>query len=622
MPSAVPTITWGVQGPLAPSTPAILAGVQADYNAAFSVSFNYNGTTPQDQLTGSTAALINDSYQLLVYYTTQVDPAFSQGRMQDAIARINFLTRDPAEPTTLQVECFGAVGTSLPAGPINYATIVDPAGNLYRCTQAATIPVGGNITLSFDCVIFGPIAVPTSVSIYQAIPGWDSVVLSSGVTGRNTETSQQFELRRQQSVAQNAVNSNAAIMGGVLGVTGVLDAYVVDNPLGTPATVGGVVLAANSILVSVVGGTAADVAMAIFEKKPPGTAMTGNTTQVVVDPNPLYAPGTAPQYSIIFERPSTLPIYFSVNIANSPLVPAGATNLIQQAIIAAFTGNAATFVGSISGTTLTVTSVSQGALAVGQVISGPGVATGTAITALGTGTGGSGTYTLSKSQTVAAGTLTASPATNNPVPGRARIGSTIYASQYAAVVATLGAWAAPRSLQVGSANNPSAAVLGHISGTTLTVTSVTSGTVAVGQFVSGGDSAATVSIGTLITALGTGSGGTGTYTVNNSQTIAGASFTGTGSGTNLTASAVTGTIGIGDLIAGSGVPAGTTILSQASGTPGGAGVYVTSHPTTSSGASLTANAPFTLAAPNQNTTTARIDQEPTIDPSQIVVTIT
>lgn len=66
----------------------------------------------------------------------------------------------------------------------------------------------------------------------------------------------------------------------------------------------------------------------------------------------------------------------------------------------------------------------------------------------------------------------------------------------------------------------------------------------------------------------------------------GASFTATGSGTNLTTSAVTGTILVGHIVSGAGVPAGTTIVSQSSGTTGGAGVYVTSSATTSSGASL------------------------------------
>lgn len=67
-----------------------------------------------------------------------------------------------------------------------------------------------------------------------------------------------------------------------------------------------------------------------------------------------------------------------------------------------------------------------------------------------------------------------------------------------------------------------------------------------------------------------------------------ASFTATGSGTNLTTSAVAGVIKSGDaLLTGTGVPAGTTIISQTSGTPGGAGVYVTSQATTASGAAVT-----------------------------------
>lgn len=70
---------------------------------------------------------------------------------------------------------------------------------------------------------------------------------------------------------------------------------------------------------------------------------------------------------------------------------------------------------------------------------------------------------------------------------------------------------------------------------------------------------------------------------------AGGVFVGTGSGTNLTIASVTsGFLSPGDTISGTGVPAGTTIISQTSGTPGGAGVYVTSVATTSSGATITA----------------------------------
>jgi hypothetical protein len=70
----------------------------------------------------------------------------------------------------------------------------------------------------------------------------------------------------------------------------------------------------------------------------------------------------------------------------------------------------------------------------------------------------------------------------------------------------------------------------------------------------------------------------------------GASFTGTCSGTVLTASAVTGDINVGWTISGTGVTAGTTVLSQGTGT-GGAGTYTVSQTCTSSSASLTSVGP-------------------------------
>jgi len=133
--------------------------------------------------------------------------------------------------------------------------------------------------------------------------------------------------------------------------------------------------------------------------------------------------------------------------------------------------SSAVFTGSTSGTTLTVSAITNGALAVGQVLFGVGVTQETVITALGTGTGGTGTYTINISQPLA-------------------------------------------SRQMNSAT-AGAVITGAISGTTLTVSAVSSGTLAVGMTIQG----AGVTANTIITALGTGTGGVGTYTVNFSQTI-------------------------------------------------------------------------------------------------------
>ena len=126
----------------------------------------------------------------------------------------------------------------------------------------------------------------------------------------------------------------------------------------------------------------------------------------------------------------------------------------------------AVFRGSISGTTLTIASTSSGTIAAGQQVLGVGVANETVIT------GGSGTsWTVNISQTVATESMSSAAA--------------------------------------------GAVFTGAITGTTLTVASVASGTLYLGQTIQG----AGVAANTMITALGTGTGGAGTYTVSTSQTV-------------------------------------------------------------------------------------------------------
>jgi len=76
----------------------------------------------------------------------------------------------------------------------------------------------------------------------------------------------------------------------------------------------------------------------------------------------------------------------------------------------------------------------------------------------------------------------------------------------------------PAVTYMGTGNaNASASFTGSIATTTLTVTAMLSGdSLVVGQYIDGSG----VTNGTYITAFGTGSGGTGTYTVNTSQTAA------------------------------------------------------------------------------------------------------
>jgi len=130
--------------------------------------------------------------------------------------------------------------------------------------------------------------------------------------------------------------------------------------------------------------------------------------------------------------------------------------------------------GTITGSILTVTGVTSGAVAQGQTLKGAGIPLGTKIVQFLTGAGGNvnevGTYQLSVPATTLTPTFT-----------------------------------------------------GSISGTTLTVSAITAGYLGVGAVISGTGVAANTTIQAVLNA----SGGVGTYTVNNSQTVGSEAMTAT-----------------------------------------------------------------------------------------------
>ena len=347
----VPTPVFTPTGLVLPQEAAILAGVQQDYNAAFGGNLNPQLTSPQGQLCSSTAAMIANANTVFATFVNQVDPDTATGFMQDAIARIYFLNRNPAVPTTVNLQCVGTFNTPIPVG----ALAQDTSGNVYECTEAGVIPVGGSITLPFANTVAGPTPCPanTVTIIYQAINGWESVNNSApGVTGTNVESPAAFEYRRQQSVGLNSQGSLPAIYAACFNVPDVLDVFVTQNNTG--AVVSGTIngnpnstsypVAAHSVYVAVTGGDSQAVANAIWAatnvgcayQTASGSAGATLVSETVQDNSGYNIP--YPEYTVNYINPIATPIYFAVTLASSALLPANIVSLVQQAIIAQFTG--------------------------------------------------------------------------------------------------------------------------------------------------------------------------------------------------------------------------------------------------------------------------------------------
>jgi hypothetical protein len=423
----VPTPQFTPTGLVIPTEAAILAGVQADFNAAFGGNLNPALNSPQGQLVSSLTAMIANANTVFATFVNQVDPDQNTGFMQDAVARFYFLNRNPAVPTTVNCLCVGTFGTPIPVG----ALVQDTSGNVYICSQSGTIPIGGSITLPFANVVAGPTPCPanTVTIIYQAINGWESVNnVSPGVIGAAVETPAAFEYRREQSVGLNAQGSLPAIYAACFSTTDVIDVFVTQN--NTDATISGAIngnpnstsfpVAPRSVYIAVSGGAAASVAAAIWAATNVGvsyqpnftgtgsqsgttvtiatTTANGNSNNYIsigmtlngagVEPNSIVTAfgtythalghgtltvsttgtvssgivtgaqqGTAgatlvsetvtdpsgynppvPSYVVNYINPAQTPVYFQVTLAASSLLPANIVTLVQQAIVAQFTG--------------------------------------------------------------------------------------------------------------------------------------------------------------------------------------------------------------------------------------------------------------------------------------------
>lgn len=332
----VPAVEFTSAGVVIPAQSDVLTGVQADINAAFGGGVDPGLTTPQGQLAQSFAAIIGDKNAEIAEVANQVNPDVADGRWQDAIGRIYFLDRIAASGTVVQAVCSGLVGAVIPAGSVAQ----DANGYRYASTAAATIGSAGTVTVQFQNLTTGPIPCPanTLTVIYSAVTGWESLTNpSAGALGTDVESRADFETRRQNSVALNAVNSVQSIYAAVLAVSNVIDAFVVDNPTDSVVNYGSTAyaLAKHSVCVSVAGGQAADIAAAIWAKKPAGCNYNGNTSATVADTN--YAQ-PQPLYTVTWLTPTATPTYVAVRIANDAALPANIVDLVKAAVVAAFNG--------------------------------------------------------------------------------------------------------------------------------------------------------------------------------------------------------------------------------------------------------------------------------------------
>ncbi|HVN02281.1 MAG TPA: autotransporter outer membrane beta-barrel domain-containing protein [Caulobacteraceae bacterium] len=294
----------------------------------------------------------------------------------------------------------GSTATTTPAGVISE---FGSAPALVIGAQGQAITVGNTIADPYGLVIDGTVTAAgvydpkTSPHLAAPIPATavqlgagGTVNLTGGVHVGGTIAAS------AQGAAATAINIGAGTIAPALVNDGSITATVVAS---TPQSVLGIAIAQGATVNSITntGAIAATISDQASTSGSAGAIIDhSGTLSSINNTGQIIAALVPSNTSFVLTGPTT-----AIDVSASTTGVA-----ISQSPSTTFAGKPGPqFTGAISGSTLTVSAVASGNLAVGQTLYGTGIAAGTTITAFGTGTGGTGTYTISTTQTVASEAL-------------------------------------------------------------------------------------------------------------------------------------------------------------------------------------------------------------------------
>ena len=330
----------------ADDTETVRAAVAADWVAAFhkdgQVDLNTDPETPAGQLIDSQTAAISEKDTELLYLCSQFDPAKNEGIFQDAIAKIYFLSRKAATPSTATITVRGLSGTVI---PVNAQVMSSADDTIWQNVAAFTIGADGTGSGVFRCTSEGLIsaAAGTLTRIMTVVAGWDTATNEhAAVVGTLEENRGQFELRRYASVALNSRGTAASVYARIMQLDDVIGCVVRENKTNQPKVIDGVTLSPHSVYVCVLGGNDGAIATAMYRTVSAGCDTNGTTDYLVEDDT------TGIKEMIHFQRPTDADITIRLKFPNAAGFSADDLAAIRQAVFNNFYGEDPTVVdGSI-----------------------------------------------------------------------------------------------------------------------------------------------------------------------------------------------------------------------------------------------------------------------------------
>lgn len=261
------------------------------------------------------------------------DPNKAKGLDLDIVCSLTGTVRSSGSSSSVVLTLAGTPGTAIPAGTRFESKTT---GSRWATDQAVTLDSAGSVSVNATCTVVGPTQADedTITRIVDVVAGLAGCTNQDPATpGTDQQRDEQLRVTRAAAVGKPGNNQIDSLTGELFSVSGVRrvkvyendtgsDAVSVDNPHGLPK---------NSLAVVVDGGTDADVAMAIYLKKNPGTFLYQAGT-------PFEVEVTSPKYPtnkklIRASRPIYVDMVPVIHVVNDGSLPPNADQLIKEAIM-------------------------------------------------------------------------------------------------------------------------------------------------------------------------------------------------------------------------------------------------------------------------------------------------
>ena len=308
----------------------------ADLKEIFGEGINTDNAARLGQLINIISERVADQNELIQLVANSQDPTSAIGVWLEQIVRINGITKNEAEYSTVPLEITAtAAGCTILAGD---TFEVAATGEKFAIDTDTTIAPSGSEIVTATAINPGAIEMSSTVttaddSLLVNNPRYGFSVASptaDASLGALEETDQALRIRRDLAASKTGSSSVAAIFQKLADMDEVAEAKVYQNVDGSADSLG---VPGHSVWCIVNGGSEADVAQAIFENLGAGVGMYGDNTYAYADPI------TGETWDVTWSYGSEVQIYINVRTKKITGYPGDGDALIKQNIVDFFNGD-------------------------------------------------------------------------------------------------------------------------------------------------------------------------------------------------------------------------------------------------------------------------------------------